>query len=301
VRTAVATSSASQRYQVVTGTVIAADRAKIASKIMGTITRLPVVLGQVVKAGDLLVEIRADEIAARLDQARAALAQAEGDLERETRLLAQSASPADTVRNLEDRRRQMTAAVAEAESLLAYTRILAPFDGTVARRPANEGDLAAPGSTLLELDGSDRLQVETGVPESLASLSVDTALEVRAGHTSTEGKVEEIASSADPVSHTVPAKISLPAGAPFRPGQFVSVSIPAGTASPVVVPVDAVSRIGQIERVFVVEDSRANLRIIRTGATVGENIEVTAGLDACEIVITGGAAVRDGQRVEAAR
>jgi RND family efflux transporter MFP subunit len=298
VRAATATAAATTRFHQATGTVVATDRARIAPRIMGAISSIPVALGQRVSKGELLVEISAREIEARLAQARSALAQTERDLKRESELLAKGASAATTVRSLEDQRRQMIAVVDEAESMLGYTRIVAPFDGTVARRPANEGDLAAPGVTVIEIDGTDRMRVEADVPGSLANLAVGTSLRVESGAQSAAGVLAEISSSADPQSRTVLAKIDLPAGSGFIPGQFVSVAIPAGEISPVLVPAAAVTRVGQIERVFVIENGRAVLRIVRTGATFGDSVELTAGLDAGEQVAITAAPLRDGQRVE---
>jgi RND family efflux transporter MFP subunit len=298
IRTATATATATVRYQDATGTIVATDRARIAPKVMGTIARVPVALGQKVYKGELLIEISAREVEARLAQARSALAQTERDLQRETDLLAKNASAADTVRTFEDRRRQMLAVVDEAESMLGYTRIVAPFDGTISRRPVNEGDFATPGITVIEMDGTDRMRVEAGVPESLANLTLGSSLRVSTGTTEVTGILAEISSAADPQTRTVLAKIDLPDDSGLKPGQFVSVAIPAGEASPVVVPASAVSRVGQIERIFVVENGRAVLRIIRTGAISVDTAEITAGLDAGEVVALGGVTLRDGQRVE---
>lgn len=299
IRTATATASPSLRFHEVPGTVVAVERARLAPKVMGTVELVPVALGGKVSKGDLLVKIAAREIEARLEQARAGLNQADRDLQRETALLSKNASTAETVRNLEDRHRQMLAMVSEAETMLGYTRIVAPFDGVVARKLVSEGDLASPGNTVIEVDGRSRLRVEAGVPESFASLPVGTLLPLHVDGVAFAGVLAELSSSAEPMSRTVLAKIDLPNGSPVRPGQYVRVSIPAGEASPVVVPLAAVTRLGQIERVFVIRDGRASLRIVRTGAVGEGGVEITAGLDAGETVATDGAGVlRDGQRVE---
>lgn len=299
IRTAVATAASSPRFHEVHGTVVAAEQARLAPKVMGTIELVTVTLGQRVVRGELLVKIAAREIEARVDQARAGLDQVTRDLQRETALLAKNASTTEMVRNLEDRHRQMLAMVSEAETMLGYTRIVAPFDGVIARKLVNEGDLASPGDAVIEIDGGSRLRVEAGVPESLLPLSIGTPLPVHADGAAFAGTLAELSSSADPMSRTVLAKIEIPEGSPLRPNQYVRVSIPAGTSSPVVAPSTAVTRLGQIERVFVIRDGRASLRIVRTGATVGENVEITAGLDAGETVATDGSGtLRDGQRVE---
>jgi hypothetical protein len=68
----------------------------------------------------------------------------------------------------------------------------------------------------------------------------------------------------------------------------------------VLVPVEAVAPQGQMERVFVVEDGkRAVLRLVRTGARRGGQVEVLAGLAADErVVLAPPAGLRDGQPVE---
>ena len=152
----------------VTGTVRPVQRATIAAKVMGAIAELPVVLGQRVHAGDLLVKISAGEISARVVQAQSQLNQVERDLDRERKLLTKGASTPDMVKSLEDRLAMTQAMVREAEVMLGYTSVRAPFDGVVARKLASAGDLAAPGEPLLEIEGLGDFQVEAGIPDSLA-------------------------------------------------------------------------------------------------------------------------------------
>lgn len=128
----------------VTGTIRPVQRAQLAAKVMGTISEIPVTLGQNVAAGDLLVKISAGEITARLAQAQAQLNVARRDLERERELLGKGASTAVMVRGLEDRFTMTQAMVQEAEVMLSYAEVRAPFAGVVARKPVNVGDLASP-------------------------------------------------------------------------------------------------------------------------------------------------------------
>ena len=125
----------------VTGVVRASERAQLAPKVMGSIRSMPVDLGQVVKAGDLLVKIEAAEISAKVLQARTQLAQATRDLEREQSLLEKGASTSEMVKNLGDRVTIMKSMVDEAMAMLSYTEIRAPFDGTVSQLFADEGSL----------------------------------------------------------------------------------------------------------------------------------------------------------------
>jgi len=152
----------------ITGSVRSVQRATLAAKVMGTVADLPVTLGQRVATGELLLKLSAPEIDARVAQARAQLNVAARDLERERTLLAKGASTTDLVRSLEDRAAGAAAQLREAETMLGYTELRAPFAGVIARKFVDAGDLAAPGQPLLGLDGLDGFQIDAAVPDSLA-------------------------------------------------------------------------------------------------------------------------------------
>ena len=287
----------------VTGTVRPVQRAQLAAKLMGAIEEMPVTLGQPVRAGDLLVKISAGEITARVAQAQAQLNVARRDLERERDLLPKGASTADMVRGLEDRYTMTQAMVREAEVMLGYAEIRAPFDGVVARKSAHPGDLAAPGMVLLEVEGTADFQVEAAVPDSLATgLVRGTALTVElpaAGLTFT-GALAELSSAADTQARSVLAKISVPAGTAVRSGEFARVRVPGAAVPTLLVPATALSPLGQMERVFVAgAGQRTVLRLVKSGTLHGDRVEILSGLDAGErVVVNPPAGLREGQPLE---
>ncbi|MEZ5275964.1 MAG: efflux RND transporter periplasmic adaptor subunit [Opitutaceae bacterium] len=284
------------------GTIRPVDRAMIAAKVIGTIDSLPVSLGQRVSRGDLLVSILAGEISAKVLQAQAQLDQASRDLARERELLTKGASTSETVSGLENRVRIMQAAVSEAETMLSYTRINAPFDGVITRKLVNEGDLASPGLPLVEIENPDRLQVEIDIPEMLAqTVVVGTEVEVvmPGGEWTGLARIKELAPAADPVSRTFHAKVTVPANTPVRSGQFARVRLPGRQIEAILVPTSAVSYFGQIERVYVVEGNRADLRIVKSGASYGDRVEILSGLGNGDIIVVNPpAGLVDGQPLE---
>ena len=69
-------------------------------------------------------------------------------------------------------------------------------------------------------------------------------------------------------------------------------------AETLIVPAEAVVPFGQMERIFVVDDGRAKLRLVRTGAKGETDVEILSGLTENEMVIvTGNGALVDGQPV----
>lgn len=285
----------------ITGTIRPARRATLAAKVMGTVSELPVSLGQPVHAGERVLKISAVEITAKVAQAQAQLNLARRDLERERDLLAKGASTSEMVKGLEDRFAMTEALVREAETMLGYTELRAPFDGVVARKFINAGDLAAPGQPLLEIEGTTDFQVEAGLPDSLAAqLHADTTLACEAGPVKFSARLIELSPSADASTRTVAAKLAVPADAGVRSGQFVRVLAPSAPAPGLLVPAAAVSISGQMERVFVDgEGHHAVLRLVKTGAPHGNRVEILSGLSAGEsVVLNPPAGLREGQPLE---
>ncbi|RPH37226.1 MAG: efflux RND transporter periplasmic adaptor subunit, partial [Desulfobulbaceae bacterium] len=196
VSVSVAQQEKAGRQVEIMGSVQAVEQAEISAKVSGNIISLPVILGSRVKKGDLLAEIDAGEISARMRQAKAQLEQTRRNLEREKSLLRKNATTPETVKSLEDTLRITTAASEEAATMLAYTRILAPFSGLITHKLANIGDLATPGKPLMKLENEDRLQVITNIPESMIlKIAVGDRLSVYVppADLTIEGTVAEVA------------------------------------------------------------------------------------------------------------
>jgi RND family efflux transporter MFP subunit len=284
------------------GTIRPFAHAVVNAKVMGTVTKLDLALGQTVRAGDVLVTLTAPEIAARVDEARVALSQATRDFERESGLAAQGASSAEGVRSLANRQSMARAALVEAEALLSYTRITAPFDGVVTQQLINAGDLAMPGTPLFAIEGKTHFRIEIQVPESLATQPLGAPIEVELDPSgkSLKAMLVELSPAADPAARARLAKLDLPADFASDSGQFVHVLWPKGESSALTLPASALSVFGQMERVWVVaNDDRAHLRLVKTAARTDARITLLSGVVAGErVVLAPPASLRDGQPLD---
>jgi RND family efflux transporter MFP subunit len=305
--TATVRAQAIERHQrIATEDVVGTVRAKLHSvieaKVSGKIDRMIGVPGRTVRRGELLASIEAREVQARLDQALAVRQQAEGDLKRDASLLEQNILAQSQYDAQQSRFRVADAAVNEAETLLGYTKVEAPFDGTITRKLADVGDLAAPGKPLLEMEDSRTLRLEADVPEAVVgTLTLGDRLPVRiaAMPADLEGVVSEIAPTSDPGSRTFVVKLDLPAGPGLRAGQFGRVAMAVGGTSALRIPASAVVVRGQMELVFVVGDGKARLRIVKTGKRVGDDVELISGVEAGEtLVVENASALVDGQPLQ---
>lgn len=285
----------------VVGTVRSKIRAMLEAKIAGRIDQLPAAAGQKVRQGEKLAQLEAGEIQARLEQAKAQWEQAARDLKRYEVLIGRDSVTRQEFDAVQARERVIKAAVSEAESSLANATIVAPFDGVVTRKFAEVGDLATPGKPLLEIEDPAHLRFEIDAPEAvLAKMSYGDTLEVivDALRKPIQGKVGEMAPSADPISRTFHVKIDLPEVEGLRSGQFGRASIPIGQTNSLRAPVSAIFQRGQLEMVFVVTNGKAQLRIVKTGKRLESEIELISGVsDGESVVLSPTPSLLDGQSV----
>lgn len=299
----VSTQAVARKARVATEEVVGTVRPKLSAsleaKVSGRVAQLLVVPGQAVTNGQLLLRLEAAEINSRLDQANAAREQAERDWNRLAKLFEQNASTRSELDAAETRFRVAKGAVAEAQAMMSYCDVAAPFAGVITRKLADVGDLAMPGKPLLQMENPAALRLETDVPEALmANLKLGDQLAVQVATVSggLEGTVAELSPTADPNSRTFLAKLDLPNNPGLRSGQFGRVAVPVGEVSSIRVPASAVVQRGQMELVFIAANGHAQLRLVKAGSRVGDEVEVVSGLEAGEVIVARGAAeLADGQ------
>ncbi|MBU6469479.1 MAG: efflux RND transporter periplasmic adaptor subunit [Gammaproteobacteria bacterium] len=282
------------------GTVIGSEHAELASRNGGQVTRVAVAAGQHVARGALLLEVDpvASEAALAEVRARAAAAhadaeQAERDFQRYEALYKEKAVSPHEFEEMQHRHTVTAAAaqaadtaVAAARTELSYAVIRAPFAGVVAAKNVRAGDYAAPGAPLIVLDGG-RPQVEAQVGESLFTrVTLGEEVFVTVDARRYRARVIERVSAADPVTRTHLVKLDLPVDAKVASGAYASVTFPLARHTTLIVPASALLQRAGLDGVFVVNaDGVATFRLVRAGATHGNNIEILAGLAAGERVV----------------
>ncbi len=284
--------------------VVAEEQTQIASRITGFIRAINVDVGQRVAAGQRLLTIDPTDIQgqvelskANLAQADATLADARNDYERFGELYREQAIPKaqwDKVR-LQYALAQQQVAAAKAGSSTAgeqmrYASLSAPFAGIITEKLANVGDLAAPGRPLLVLENPDKLQVQAQVSSDVFShLQIGTPVSLRVDNPETflTGKVDHLVPASDPVSHTYLVKIALPPHNTLKSGMYVQAGFATGTRLGLRLPVSAVLQRAGITGVFVLDSQNiAHYRMVRTGESADGLIEIQAGLNPGDRVVS---------------
>jgi RND family efflux transporter MFP subunit len=194
------------------------------------------------------------------------------------------------------------ASLSQAQATLDYASITAPFSGRVIERRVDPGALASPGTPLLLVEDDGALRVEAAVEESRAAeleVGDEASVELDSLPAPVAGRVGELVPNVDVASRSFLAKVDLPADlSGLRPGTFARVGFRIGTRPRLVVPKSAITSIGALDRVFVVDAEHAHQRMITWGERQGEWVEVLSGLSSDERVVTRPpAALRDGSLV----
>jgi RND family efflux transporter MFP subunit len=285
----------------VPATVQARQRASLAARIPASVVELPFREGGHVAAGAMVARLDDTALRSGLAAAESAARAADVDLARVETLLKKGASTPKEAEESRARAAATAAAVAAARDSLSYAVLRAPFEGTVASRPANVGDVVTPGTTLVEIEGSGGLELRATVEGGLVSglrpgLVLEAAVDGQAGPLA--ATVRAVSPSGDPATHRFEVRADLPAASGLRSGLFARLAVPAPAGvSRLLVPQGAVFHRGGLSGLFVVARGTAQLRWVAVGATEGSSTEIRAGVDAGERVALDPSGLADGTPV----
>ena len=321
--------------QAQTGTITAAIRASglvtpapgaeliVVAPEPARIAEIPKAEGDAVRRGDLLVQFDIPSTQAEASKQRAEIARAQARI---TNARAAQARATDLFgRGVAARKEveEATREVADAEADLASAQaaataaervaersvVRATFDGVVAKRSHNPGDLveAAGSDAVLRVIDPKRLEVQAAVPIADAprlKLGAPARLtNVVAGTPTQILKVASRAVSVDSGTASVPVRLSFSTPTDYPAGTPVQIEIDAETKTGIViVPIAAVVHEGEEAAVFVVAGDMAQRRVVKTGLQSRDRVEIIDGVKAGEtIIVTGQNGLPDGAKVSVAK
>lgn len=290
------------------GTARSKESVTVSARVSDTISVINFESGQLVEAGDILIELTDTEEAAGLREARTTLREANRDLTRVNDLIARGVVPQqrqDEARAAVDRAQ---ARVASIEAQLADRIVRAPFSGVVGLREVSPGELIRPGDPITTLDDISAIRLDFTVPERfLATIRPGMVIEATTNAYPDQvfvGTIAQIDSRVDPIARAVivRAEIDNPDGR-ILPGQLMVVEVRRDIRNSPAVPGSAVTRYLEDSFVYVIEETNGTAivrrRDVQLGLRSGDVVEITAGLEAGEILVAEGVhRVRDGMPVE---
>ncbi len=292
-----------------TGTVGSDHRVTLSTKIMGHVTAVPFDIGARVHKNEVVVRIQSDNLQAQKQQIEANRMEAEAALQNMKinydRIKALFDENSATKKELDDITMQYKMAQAridaidskekELDDMFKYAVLRAPMEGFVVQKNVEPGDMASPGQPLVAIEDANDLQVTATVPqEQIGQFSVGDSVNIRIDALDGKlltGRILHINKAGDAMSGQFRIKIGL-VGNPqtwsdVRSGMFAHVLWQAGKEQLLTIPKKALVDRGQLTGVYVVNDNgQAVLRWVRTGKTYGDRVEILAGLNPGDRLVT---------------
>ena len=307
----------------INGTVISPRSAQLSTEVSGIVKKVSVEVGDRIKAGEELLRINSELAQLNLGLAEAETLKAKEELADAQRRLADARTLAKKQTVSKNELDSLTAEVRikraslagfEAKEkhqrrLIKGYRLVAPFDGVIAKRSAEVGEWVQLGEPVLKLVATRQLRIDFQVPQTTFSkLEKTKGVEVKLDAFPLQqfhGQVERVIPVTDPNTRAFTVRVALEGSMTrLAPGMSASAVLKIETGSEaVVVSRDALLRYpdGRVT-VWQVIKAGTELKVkeqqVKTGLSFDGRVAVTEGLTkGATIVVQGNESLREGQTV----
>jgi membrane fusion protein (multidrug efflux system) len=286
----------------VVGTLSPSQGVTLGAEEEGKVISINFASGQVVKAGDVLVELDTSVESAQLQSAEAKLELARINLKRVQSLFKQSAISEQALNNAVSEERAADGEVKAIKGIIARKKVVAPFDGRAGIRLVNVGQYLTRGAAVVPLQSLGAMLLDFNVPERfLPQVDLGHEVEFRVdvypdvvftgGVTAIDPQINR-----DTRNFKVQAVINNKEEK-LRPGMFARVTVLSGEIRKVLaVPGSSINYAPYGNSVFIAERSAtpdgeavvAKQQFVTLGSAVGDLIEVTKGLAEGQEIVSSG-------------
>ena len=286
----------------VSGQIESRGTAIISTRMMGFISSISVKPGDRVQKGQLLAAISNDDVKAKRAQAEAmvleaeaALKDAEKDFNRFEKLYKQESASEKEFENALLRFNSIKAKGEaahqmknEANAMLEYTNLVAPFAGVITQKHINAGSMANPGMPILTMDEPGGFQIRAFVSESEVGKlknGMDADVTIKSTERKFKARISEISPSSQFTGGQFQIKLTVPAieNAGLFSGVYVNVSFDVKgdvKLQRMFVPASAIVHRDQLTGLYTVDDNQtAQLRWLKVGKIQGKDAEILSGLN----------------------
>lgn len=252
------------------GTVHAVHEVPINARVQGTVVQIPRNEGELVKAGDILVRLSSPHLDSAVERLRADDNYWSLRLDEDLRLAESGSIPLEQVKSSRRSAKVARAALAEAETTLAWATERSPFAGVILEWWAEPGQHVMPGQPLL-LIGDNDFEIHVPVLEEDLRQGIrrhtPTTIEMYDGQVLVS-EVTEVGAIAMTMTRSFSVTVSVPAGneAGFRIGESIPVRFLLSESEGVAtVPAYALAGGEADPHVFLIEDGRARRWTVEPG------------------------------------
>jgi membrane fusion protein (multidrug efflux system) len=292
-------------YFMGTATLEAEEETDVVAKVGGIVNEIYIEEGDLVEKNQILAKLDDEKLAVQVKQAEANLEKLKNTFLRSEELFKKNLISAEEYQSTKFDYEQQLAATELTKLDLQYTTIRAPINGVISKRMIKVGNMVLTNQATFHITGLDPLLAVLYVPERhmrklkvghKATFSVDAVED-----TDFSGRIERISPVIDPGTGTMKVTVETKnTERKLMPGMFARIHIIYDThTNTLLVPKDAIIAEDQESSVFTISDSIALRKIVKTGYINTSHIEILAGLQTGEIVVTTGkGSLKDSSKVE---
>lgn len=302
-------------FYTTSSTVKAKTNSVISSMLMGKITSLAVQEGDAVKKGQLLLIIDARDMSQKAAAAGAGVTAAQKAAAAAAQSMKMAERTYNRYKNLYDEKvitkqefdqwttqknitaleyqramagvQQAKAGLGEVRVYQSYARVTAPLSGIITQKNIDLGSTAIQGQPLFTIEAPGNMELTANIDESyLGKIKEGDEAVLEINNATIKRKITKIVRYIDPATRTFKAKIDI---AGLTGGKFVKINIPVSKKEAIIVPKSSIVEKGELTGMYTVDSENIiSYRLIRTGKTYGDKVEILSGLSDGDKIITEG-------------
>ncbi|TVZ52957.1 efflux RND transporter periplasmic adaptor subunit [Dokdonia sp. Hel_I_53] len=298
-------------YVEVQGNVETKKNVLVYPEYQGTLSRVYVKEGQRVSKGQTLARIDDGGLSSQVSQAEAQAALAKTTFERQQRLWEQKIGSEIQYLQAKTQYESAQSLLRQAKSQLGKTTVSAPFSGVIDEVVTDQGTVVAPGVALFRIVNLDDMYVTADIPESYLP-TVTKGKKVMVAFPvlgeSVEATVRQTGNYINPANRSFTVEVDVPnKNGRIKPNLTARLSINDYTSeNAILVPLNVINENADGEQYVYIASAKANenkmvaqQKIITTGKSQGDRIEILSGINAGDkIIVEGARSVKDNQEVK---
>jgi RND family efflux transporter MFP subunit len=281
-----------KNYIDVQGRVDADENVALSTEIPGTITKINVKVGDEVHTGQVLAETDAKAINQQVSDLQTNMDLVNQIYEKQKNLWDQKIGTEVQFLQAKTNKESMEKKMGALQEQLRMTKIISPINGTVDAVDVKIGQAAAPGMPAIRVINYSNLKVKADVAETYAS-KIKKGSEVVVYfpdmNDSVVSKVNFVARAINPASRTFLVEVLLDNKKEYHPNMVARLNVnDYMSAQPIIViPVRTIQKDeNNASFVYVADNGVAKKHIITLGKEYNGKVEVLAGLNENDLLVT---------------
>jgi RND family efflux transporter MFP subunit len=293
------------------GTAQAGLESRLSFRISGAVQEVAVVVGENVRAGQLIARLDSKDYQLEVQNAEAQELNAKNNYNRMRKLYENNTASKNQLDQARAAAESAEAILKLARQRVGYTRLTAPVSGAIAAVNVEVNENINQGQPVAILTSGSRSEVKVAIPENLITqIKVGDPVKIVFGAVANRtyaGRVTEVGVTTTGVAATFPVTVKLEEDEEdIRPGMSADVTFrfeAPNTEKRIIVPLKAVTEDNQGRFVYLVEPEAEGFGLvrrqtIRKGELTAEGIEILEGITEGDLLVTAGLSrITNGLRV----